>query len=173
MKHLFLVIAITVLSCTCAAQDTVLVPSVRVGNRYMIGSEMMNKKAYRGYLQNTCPEAFTQFDKGYKTAIAGWGLMGAGPVAFTAGFWIFFPASFGWFPDMTPEQERHLKGVVGSGMALTCLGGAALLSSIVCVSVGYSQMHQASNKYNNRCATHTTYWTIQGQGNQLNLALHF
>lgn len=161
----------TILSCACMAKEEINAPTLRWGNKYIVGTETLNKRAYRGYLQNTCPEAFAQFDKGYKTAMAGWGLFGAGPVMVGVGFPFFLGASFGYDPENTPEFERRRKATCFSCLGLTCLGGAAFVSGIVCISVGYSQMHQAADLYNN--TQRSTYLTIGGQGNQLSLALHF
>lgn len=143
---------------------------IRKGNTYIVGDQRMNKQAYRGYLKNTCPEAYRKFDRGYKTAMAGWGLFATGP-ALVGGSTIFWlGASFGYHPNNTPAQERHRKAVLGSNLGLTCLGGAAFLSGIVCLSVGYGQMHRTTGNLN--CSP-TAYWTIEKRPNEIGLAWHF
>lgn len=169
----------TILSCACMAKEEINAPTLRLGNKYIVGTETLNKRAYRGYLQNTCPEAFSHFDKGYKTAMAGWGLFGAGPVlSLCVGFPMYITSDpCGHYSHNMSQEERdalYHRSEVQGGFALgfICLGAASFVSGIVCVSVGYSQMHQAADIYNHY-SQHSTYLTIEGQGNQVSLALHF
>ena len=145
-------------------------PVIRKGNFYIIDNWRMDKRAYRGFLKNTCPEAYRQFDRGYKTAMAGWGLFATGPVLVGVGSYYAMGASFGYHPDNTPAQERRRKAVWGCNTGLACLGGASFISGIVCLSVGYHQMHRTTGILN--CST-TAYWTIETRPNEIGLALHF
>ena len=52
---------------------------VRKGDRYTVdGVTYINSTEFRGYLKNTNPEVFTQYDKGYRIGMAGWGLFAYG-----------------------------------------------------------------------------------------------
>lgn len=171
-KHflLFFLMVLPMLAVGQVQDSSASITVVRKGNTYMVGDLRMNKQAYRGYLKNTCPEAYSQFDRGYKTAMAGWGLFAAGPalVGGSSMFWI--GASFGYDPNNTPAQERHRVAVFSSNFALTCLGCASFVSGIVCLGVGYGQMHRTTGNLN---CNPTTYWTIEKRPNEIGLAWHF
>ncbi len=149
-----------------------LPPTIRKGEKYMVGQDAMNARAYRGYLKNTCPEAFDQFDKGYKTAMAGWGLFAGGPVlAVGIGFPMAFLTSFSPYP---PEERHGVRWTVATGYSLVALGGAAFVASFPCLGVDYSNMHRAYRLYNTSCANQsTTYLTLQTAGHDIGVALHF
>lgn len=156
-----------------------LPPTIRKGEKYMVGQDAMNARAYRGYLKNTCPEAFDQFDKGYKTAMAGWGLFAGGPVlAVGIGFPIAFIGGFAgsaYPPNERPASVRRTGIAMRTiGYSFVAIGGAAFLASFPCLGVGYSKMHGASRLYNTSCAKQpTAYWTLQTLGSDVGIALHF
>lgn len=156
-----------------------LQPTVRVGEKYKVGSEVMNARAYRGYLQNTCPSAFSQYDNGYKTAMAGWGLLAGGPVlAVGIGFPMALLGGFGgsaYPPGEAPSSiRRSSTAMIVVGYSSIAIGGAAFVASFPCLGVGYSRMHKAAKVYNTSCANQpTTYWTFQTTGDGMGLALHF
>lgn len=156
-----------------------LPPTLRRGERYIVDMDVMNARAYRGYLKNTCPEAFDQFDKGYKTAMAGWGLFAGGPVlAVGAGFPVAFVGGFAgsaYPPEERPESIRRTGIAMRTiGYSFIAIGGAAFVASFPCLGVGYSKMHRASRLYNTSCAKQSTpYWTMQTSGHDIGVALHF
>lgn len=185
MKKVILATMLAVLAIVAKAEtsieSTTLPPTVRVGNTYIVGTQDMHPRAYRGYLQNTCPQAFRQFDRGYKTATAGWILLGAGPIL---GIALPFPlfASHRDFPhhghDATQEEwdalrrSEDLKS--GLGVAFCVLGGVSILSGIICLGDGYRRMHNSAKIYNVSCSSeNSTYWTLDSHGNDIGLAFHF
>lgn len=176
----FLYIVLLLLPLTAAGQEKadhqsrktqyVSSPVLRHGNTYMVADQRMHSRAYRGYLKNTCPEAYGQFERGYKTAMVGWGLFAAGPVLTGSTFVPFLGASFGYDPNHTAAQERKRQAVEYSCFGLTCLGGALCVSGIVCLGVGYGQMHHTASHRN--CGT-VAYLTLEKRPNEIGLALHF
>lgn len=176
----FLYIVLLLLPLTAAGREKVedqshethyvASPVSRHGNTYMVADQRMRSRAYRGYLKNTCPEAYGQFDRGYKTAMVGWGLFAAGPVLTGSTFVPFLGASFGYDPNHTAVQERKRQAVEYSCFGLTCLGGALCVSGIVCLGIGYGQMHHTARHQN--CGT-AAYWTLEKRPNEIGLAYHF
>lgn len=123
-------------------------PVIRNGNDYVLDGQVMNKVAFNGYLQNTCPEAYNKFNSGYKLSKTGWGLFGAGLGVEVAALAMVFayPAvatqnTYGYLTGMT------LAYVAGSGMTT---------AGIVCLAVGYGKMHNAAELYNASCASRQT-----------------
>lgn len=114
-------------------------PVYRIGDNYMMDGQMMNKTAFMGYLKNTSPEAFALFNNGYKLSIAGWSCLSVGVVTNSIG---------------SVMMRKYISGNAkrdssyGVGSALTSLGSGACAAGIVCLSVGYTRMHQAANLYN-------------------------
>ena len=52
---------------------------VRKGDCYTVdGVTYNNSTAFRGYLKNTNPDLFAQYNKGYQLGMAGWGLLAYG-----------------------------------------------------------------------------------------------
>ena len=43
--------------------------TLRIGNSYIVNQNVMNSRAYMGYLQNTSPEVYGRFKSGYVTAM--------------------------------------------------------------------------------------------------------
>lgn len=126
-------------------------PVYRNGNSYMVDGQMMNKKAYKGYLQNTCPEAFNKFNSGYKTANAGWGLFGAGLGLETAAIAMAI-ATPAIAVDKKEVDDKTMVGL-STGMALSYVTGSLMTTAgIVCLAVGYAKMHSAADMYNTSCA---------------------
>lgn len=50
----------------------------RSGNTYFLNGQVMDKKAYIRFLKDNCPAAWQKANSGYKTATAGWCLLGIG-----------------------------------------------------------------------------------------------
>lgn len=143
-------------------------PTVRNGNTYLVGSETMNKKAYEGYLKNTCPEAFSLFHNGRSVAAAGWAFFGTGLAMEIAGPAMMIASTVQAANNETePDMALTL-----SGYGLMASGAAVNLSGIIMLGVGYNRMHRAANVYNTNCANRPqAYLTPSSKG--LGLALHF
>ena len=135
MKKIFVMLMMCVVALGAMAQS----PVYRVGDKYMMEGQMMNKQAFKGYLQNTCPQAFQLFQNGYKLSIAGWSCFGVGLAVNTAG---------------SALLQRYINGKVPKdnvyyvGSALSSIGSSVTVAGITCLAVGYARMHKAADLYN-------------------------
>ena len=131
----------------------------RSGNSYMAGGQTYyNSTEFRGYLKNTAPDLFAQYNQGYKLGMAGWGLFAFGVVA--------FPTGALWF-------RTQLGSVLGP-VQMT-LGGIALIEGITFLGIGYHKMHKAVDVYNLSQTTTApqTYWSIRTSSNGIGIAYNF
>ena len=135
MKKIFAILLMSVFALGAMAQS----PVYRVGDKYMMDGQMMNKKEFRGYLQNTSPEAFQLFNNGYKLSIAGWSCFGVGLAMNTAGSFLV---------RRYINQKTQKDAVYDVGVALTSWGSGITVAGITCLAVGYTRMHKAANLYN-------------------------
>ena len=114
-------------------------PVYRVGDKYMMDGKMMNKREFKGYLQNTSPEAFQLFNNGYKLSIAGWSCFGVGLAINSTG---------------SALLRRYLRGdakkdaVYDIGTTLSSAGAGLTVAGVTCLAVGYTRMHKAAHLYN-------------------------
>lgn len=156
--------------------------TTRVGNTYIVGSETMNKKAYEGYLKNTCPAAFTKFHSGRVVSNVGWGCFAGGIGLQTAGIGMIIGATGAHMsyetsrsseePSTESSRIAALGRVYAGGIVMMLIGSATEVSGIVMLGVGYGRMHNAADLYNVNCAARpSAYLTPSTSG--LGLALHF
>ena len=146
--------------------------TLRIGNSYIVNQNVMNSRAYMGYLQNTSPEVYGRFKSGYTTAMTGWGLFAAGPILTLC---IGLPVWLSGDPCMYDHYDSHKVALhAGFGIGSIVVGMGAFVSGITCLGVGYGRMHKSAEIYNFHCANKpTTYWSLQSSANGLGLALHF
>ena len=146
--------------------------TLRIGNSYIVNQNVMNSRAYMGYLQNTCPEVYGRFKSGYVTAMTGWGLFAAGPILTLC---IGLPVWLSGDPCIDDHYDSHKVALhAGFGIGSIAVGMGAFISGITCLGVGYGRMHRSAEIYNFRYANKpTTYWSIQSSANGIGLALHF
>ena len=146
--------------------------TLRIGNSYIVNQNVMNSRAYMGYLQNTSPEVYGRFKSGYVTAMTGWGLFAAGPILTLC---IGLPVWLSGDPCMYDHYDSHKVALhAGFGIGSIVVGMGAFVSGITCLGVGYGRMHRSADIYNFHCANKpTTYWSLQSSANGLGLALHF
>ncbi len=135
MKKILAIVCASVIAIGAMAQS----PVYRVGDKYMMNGEMMNKREFKGYLQNTCPEAFALFDNGHRLSIAGWSCFGVGLAVNTAGSTLL---------NLYLRAETKNPNLFDVGTSLTSLGAGVTIAGITCISVGYTRMHKAVNLYN-------------------------
>lgn len=135
MKKFFIILLVSIFAMSALAQS----PVYRVGDKYMMDGHMMTKKEYKGYLKNTCPEAFELFNNGYKLSIAGWSCFGTGIVVNSVG---------GALLRSYLRSDRDRDYVFDIATSLTSIGASMTVAGIVCLSVGYTRMHKSVNLYN-------------------------
>lgn len=128
----------------------------------MMDGQMMNKKEFKGYLQNTSPEAFQLFQNGYKLSIAGWSCFGVGLAVNTVG---------------TGMMRRYFNGKVQKdvvyeiGASLASAGSGLTVAGITCLAVGYTRMHKAAHLYNIEKAHRPDLRWVFGMNNEGAMAL--
>lgn len=147
MKKIFSFAVLLALAVGAMAQSSV----VRSGNQYLINGQTMNSREFKGYLQNTCPEAFSKFNSGYKTAIAGWVLFGGGLGLELGGIATSIASGVKAVESTSGATPAEVGGVI-AGPLMYVTGALAVGSSIVCLAVGYARMHNTVDVYNVSCA---------------------
>jgi len=152
---------------------------VRKGDRYTVdGVTYINSTEFRGYLKNTNPEVFTQYDKGYRIGMAGWGLFAYGAAMMPISF--IFSLAHNDAPEIDPrtgvgkynrEQDEAWSKVWCSSFAIAT---AALGAGITLLGVGYYKMHQSVDVYNvSRQPQPQAFWSIKASGNGIGVAYNF
>ena len=152
---------------------------VRTGNRYTVdGQTFYNSTAFRGYLKNTSPELFAQYNQGYKLGMAGWGLLAAGAVVMPLGFMEMAlnhnDASGKTLQERADDRTRyHQKEAIYEAQML--LGAGMAAAGVVLLGFGYHKMHKAVDTYNvsQVSASPQTYWSINASANGLGVAYNF
>ena len=163
MKRLVLFLSFVILAIVSYGQEVVQPEPmqssiVRKGDRYTVNSiTYYNSTAFRGYLKNTNPELFAQYNQGYKLGMAGWGLLSFGIVLGAT----LYP----WIRTQVLILTMPLQGA---------LGGAAMIAGISLLGVGYHKMHKSVDAYNvSLQPAPQTYWSIQVSGNGIGVAYNF
>ena len=135
MQKFLAMCLVAMLSLGAMAQS----PVYRVGDKYMMNGEMMDKREFKGYLKNTCPEAFELFNNGHKLSIAGWSCFGIGLAINSVGSSILTSCLRG---QITQDYMLDIS------YSLTTLGAGVTVAGVTCLAVGYTRMHKAVNLYN-------------------------
>ena len=129
-------------------------------NEYMYCGKYLDKKAYKQFLRDNCPQAYKQYNDGKKWAISGWCLMGAG-IALTG-------AGIGMVAANADEDAAMALTITGP--TLTCL------AVLIPIAVGYDKINRSHKTYNKKCATSSAvplaFGVSIGQ-NGLGLAMQF
>ena len=185
MKRLVLILSFAVLALVSYGQEAVQTEVaqsciVRKGDRYTVnGITYINSTEFRGYLKNTNPDLFAQYNKGYKLGMAGWGLLAYGTAMMPTSF--ILSLFHHDTPDVDPitgkedyhheEDARWSKGWCSS----FAIAAAALAASIPMLGIGYYKMHKSVDVYNVSLqrAAPQTFWSIQLSGNGIGVAYNF
>lgn len=161
MKKFFVLVLISIVSFSAMAQS----PVYRIGDKYMMDGQVMNKEAFKGYLKNTSPEAFALFDNGHKLSIAGWSCLSAGVALNGVG-------TFMLRKYISGNAKKDISYSIGS--ALYSLGSATAVSGVVCLGVGYARMHKAANLYNiDKAKRPELNFAVVAGDNGMGLAMQF
>ena len=179
-KHVFLMAKVLIiwllLLAVSAAHGQVI---VRTGNHYQVGeTTYCTSTAFRGYLKNTRPELFAQYNKGYKTAMVGWGLFAVGVAAVPLGVMGMMsnqdnPPAFMTKEDWANYRKQHdlITALFASQVGI---GGSMAAAGIVMLSVGYHKMHHAVDVYGvPQTEAPQASWGINLTGNGIGLVCHF
>ena len=133
----------------------------RQGNRYTVDGITYNTSASfrNNYLKFNNPELFNQYNKGYKLAAGGWGLLSAGVALTTVSAVMMSPNG--------EVSQLFLVWTIG-----VSVGALATCASIPMLGVGYHRMHQAVDSYNAKQKP-LSYWSFEIHTNGVGFAYHF
>jgi hypothetical protein len=131
--------------------------------KYSYGNLQMDERAFREFLYKNHSRAYADYMKGRRLIGAGWG-------TFSAGFLLAIPIGCGLLGLLWPEELAAFWGI----------GGAALVSSIPILGVGYAKRNRAYDLRNysytaNYSMTNqpTVSLSLQSSQNGIGLALNF
>lgn len=147
----------------------------RSGNTYFYNGNAMNKKEYIEFLQPRCQSAWAKANSGYKTATAGWALLGVGVGLDLAGIIGVLACSTKTVNDAYngTYNESNLTGV-SAFVACYYVGAVCEIACIPTLIVGYTKMHNSVDVYNVSCTAQARpYWSVQAGQNGIGLALNF
>ena len=133
----------------------------RQGSRYTVDGTTYNTSASfrNNYLKFNNLELFNQYEKGYKLAAGGWGLLSAGVALTTASAVMMFPNG--------KVSQMFLVWTIG-----VSVGALATCASIPMLGVGYHRMHQAVDSYNTKQKPQS-YWSFEIRTNGIGFAYNF
>ena len=187
MKKSILIIPFILLALSCFGQEVASVENaqssiVRKCDRYTVdGQTYYNSTAFRGYLKNTNPDLFAQYNQGYKLGMAGWGLMSYGiAMAPTSMIMLFMNMPYVIEDPVTEEiiKKGHpypVEAWYGGWMFSLVVACASFTASIPMLGIGYHKMHKAVDVYNISQTTTApqTYWSIRTSSNGIGIAYNF
>lgn len=107
---------------------------VRKGNKYYVGISEYSKKEFLDFLKTNNPTAYNHYNTGYRTANIGWGLFGGGLAGTLIGTIIMATA--------------RTSSANNAGIFFASVGSSCLISSTICLGVGYGRMHNSADIYN-------------------------
>ncbi len=141
--------------------DSQLTPGsliTKSGGTYFYNGKSMSESEYVAFVQNNCYEAWQSYQSGQKLVKSGWTYFGVGlgcivlsiPLAFAPYSLYYDPILWG-------------------------LGGGFLISSVVCLPIGYTRMNNSYEIFNQQCARRTAKleFGIQSSQNGIGLAMKF
>ena len=133
------------------------------GSYIYFGNQIMNKKECAEFLATCNPEAYKQFQSGFKCAQAGWWTLGAGLAVDLVGSILL---------AFAPENNND--AMFWSGASCVIAGGLAIIASIPTIYIGHARMNRGIDTFN-AAQVHAAqpYWSIQGSRNGIGLALNF
>jgi len=152
---------------------------MRVGNKYTVDSVTYSgSAAFRGYLKNTNPDLYKQFDEAYKLSRIGWGLFGAGlaviPISVLA-----MDAVQKRETALITQQSENGKGWTNDKIALlfasqALIGAGVAVSGVMILGFGYRNMHRSVDAYNiSRNPESQAFWSINASSYGVGIAYHF
>lgn len=171
------IIAGTAVTCAQEQASAVKSPIIRDGGTYYCGELQMDGAAYKRFLETECPVAYQQFKQGQQCMISGWTLLGFGLVSMPTSFigWIVSGAGVVISDVANSEKPADPKMVFSNNsfFSLGVLAGAALISSVPLLTVGYKRMHKSVDTYNNQCVEPDVELALGLTGNGVGMTIRF
>ena len=130
----------------------------KTGNSYFYNGRSMSETEYVALVQNNCYEAWQSYKSGKNLVKDGWKFFGVGLGCFV----VSIPLA--WAP-YSIYYDPILWGA----------GGGFLISSVVCLPIGYSRVNNSHEIFNQQCARRTTAleFGISTSQNGIGLAMKF
>lgn len=127
--------------------------------KYSYGNLQMDEKAFINFLYKNNKKVYADYVNGTKLITAGWWLFGGGlflaiPVGVGLGIWSDIGFAVAGIPGWT-------------------IGGAAFVSSIPVLGVGYTKKNRALDAINHSAKAQNLSLSLQANQNGIGLALHF
>jgi len=175
----FIGLALSSFGQEAAQTENVQSSIVRNHDRYTVdGVTYINSTEFRGYLKNTNPELFAQYNKGYKLGMVGWGLFSYGVVMVPTSVFMFAVSRAHTSTAAGKIEIEHRDGVdaaFGGWIFSFAIASASFCASIPMLGVGYHKMHKSVDVYNvsHSSAAPQTYWSIKTSGNGIGVAYNF
>ncbi len=177
-KMLFLLLAVMSAATMFAEQHNATVEPYlwRDGSKIYQGDNLLTKQEYKYLLQNTCPEAFRQYQTGKRLMTAGWSVFGVGAAGFTIfGLGGVVGQLIGDAINPPDPCCDTMPGLFWIGIVAMPIGAGVMLLSTPLLGVGYSLRNKSVKTYNQQCAPKgpaITYSITAGQ-NGLGFAINF
>ncbi len=132
---------------TIGVYDLYGTPDVtRVGETLYYNGSRISLRDYKGLLRNTSPEAYYQFNKGKSLTDGGWSTFVIGNLM----VWVVGGHLFGLMGCYHYDDDyyHYDDAMLISGIVMSTVGGALMLSSIPMLAVGYTKRHRSVDLYN-------------------------
>ena len=128
------------------------------GNTYFYNGKSMSETEYVNFIQNNCYEAWQSYQSGKNLVKNGWTFFGVGAGCFV----LSIPLAF------APYSIYYDPILWGAGTGF-------LISSVVCLPIGYSRVNNSHEIFNQQCARRATAleFGIQASQNGIGLAMKF
>lgn len=151
----------------------------RDANKYIANGEIMNKRAFMGFLKSRDAVAYNQFRNGYNLSLAGWVLLACGGVTMIVGLCGLAPnlgllmVGFPLLKATGEDKDIENKTETFSWILLT--GMATTVASVVCLGTGYGIMHNTPKIYNGNITKRKPVVTfnLQSSRDGLGIAMRF
>lgn len=121
----------------------------RYDDYYVMGNERMNEDQYLRFIQQTCPAAYSSYQKGKKLWGMGWGFFGASMACLSAGSVMY---SLGR-SDGSPGLVIPGSFMIGAGSGFFC-------ASIPCLAVGNVKRRNSHEVYNSSCVRRSSPYSL-------------
>ena len=151
----------------------------RDANKYIANGEIMNKRAFMGFLKSRDAIAYKQFRTGYNLSLAGWVLLACGGVTMTVGLcglgFNFGMLMVGHHLLEATGEDKDIENKTETFSWILLTGMATTVASVVCLGTGYGIMHNTPKIYNENITKRKPVVTfnLQSSRDGLGIAMRF